>query len=178
MKGAHSQGPETKLCPQRQCPCRTVSTLLSCSWPVNLAKPLRPVLLGLQSTSLVFQEPCEQLASISGAATERPYSEGLSSTLAPPPFSLWQSFSASYCGFSHHRCNKARSWESWEKWTKAFFKESNHKVLLLEILFVICNFYIFWGKGFHCMWGPYWWILVRETSGLHPVAQWLCLSSA
>ena len=30
---------EAKLCPQRWGPWRTVSTLLSCSWPVNEAKP-------------------------------------------------------------------------------------------------------------------------------------------
>ena len=75
-----------------------------------------------------------------------PCSEGLSSTLAPPPFSLWQC--CSLLCFCSSQVLEARSWQSWEKWTEAFFKESNHKVLL-EILFVIFNFYIIWGKGFY-----------------------------
>ena len=57
------------------------SVLLSCSWCWELGRnlfpktgplPSRCVFLVLQSVPLIFQEPCEQLARIRGAATERP----------------------------------------------------------------------------------------------------------
>ena len=67
VEEAHSHGPgggalslEEDVCPPE--------LLMTC----ESSKASRPVFLVLQSTPLILQEPCEQLASICGAATEHP----------------------------------------------------------------------------------------------------------
>ena len=101
VKGACGQGPggqalspEVGSLEDSVCPSELLMTCES-------SKASRPIFLVLQSTPLIFQEPCEQLASIYGAATERPV---VKANLPPWPLPHFPYGSAVlYCAFAHHR---------------------------------------------------------------------------
>lgn len=87
---------------------QTVSTLLSCSWPVNLAKPLGLFYWGF-SLHHCLSGALWTVSQYLWGSHRAPYSEGLSSTLAPPPiFPMALFFTVA---FSYHRY-WSNSWES------------------------------------------------------------------
>ena len=100
-----------------------------------------------ESALLIFQEPCEQVASIYCAAAEHPAGQACL-PLRPAPFPLWWTRYSSLPSVSHRR--------HWDQEVKRAQKDSHEPSLMKAIVKCYWKSYLIWGmftflevKDFH-----------------------------
>ena len=100
-----------------------------------------------ESAPLIFQEPCEQVAGIYCAATERPVVQA-HLPLCPPLFSLWWTRCSLLCFVLYHRY--------WDQEVKRAQKDTQEPSLMKAIVKCYWKSYLIWGmftflevKDFH-----------------------------
>ena len=89
-----------------------------------------------ESAPLIFQEPCEQVASVYCRSRRAPCSAGSSPT-PPGPYPLWWTRCSSLCSVSHRR--------HWDQEVKRAQKDAQEPSLIKAIIKCYWKSYLIWG---------------------------------